>query len=142
MTNILENAESIQRFLNDCESGDPLKDFYDEDDLASALVTLIHRTTSPDDDNELLTHEWLTSIGFTLSEYKAREGFGWFDLHSFSYYYVPPNHTEIVIAVFGHPIKHIKTHGQLRRLLELLTPVVKTQPRAAGNARSPKRYPE
>lgn len=44
MANILENAESIKRFLDDCESGDPLKDFYDEDDLASALITLIRRS--------------------------------------------------------------------------------------------------
>jgi hypothetical protein len=41
MTNILASQKSRDRFLEIVESGDPLKDFYDEDDLASAVVELM-----------------------------------------------------------------------------------------------------
>jgi len=73
------------------------------------------------DDNELLTHEWLTSIGFTLSEYKARDGYGWFQMGLLSYYYVPPSYTAILISIVSKPLEHIKTRGQLRSLISNLT---------------------
>lgn len=38
---ILKDEESMRRFLEVIESGDPIKDFYDEDDLASALATVV-----------------------------------------------------------------------------------------------------
>lgn len=118
---ILKNAESIKKFLDVCESGDPLKDFYDEDDLARALITLIHRTTPTDDNSELLTHEWLTSIGFSLSAYKTTDNYGWFQFGVLDYYYVPPTYSNIVIRIVNHKLTHIRTRGQLRRLIESIT---------------------
>ena len=65
MANILENAESIKKFLDICETGDPLKDFYDEDDLSRALITLIQQVA----DLKLLSREW--KIAFETSNVRA-----------------------------------------------------------------------
>ena len=119
--NILKDAESIKKFLNVCESGDPIKDFYDEDDLVCALVSILSEKA----DDKPLSHEWLVSIGFRLSQYKASDLYGWFELGLLDYYHVPPNHTSLEIRVQNHPLHHIKTQGQLLNLIKLLSPEIK-----------------
>lgn len=62
---ILKNAESIKKFLDICEAGDPLKDFYDEDDLARALITLIKSSPSTSLSKIISQLEYNESIKFT-----------------------------------------------------------------------------